>query len=107
MRTDRFNLTPVNVTAKKRFSEQAHPRMDRPEAPGLPGAVAAYALVGILVYSRWPDRSCAPKVDDTEEKVPLDTHRHRRDSRPVVVTCRFGTWERVLTRGNAEGERKF
>lgn len=63
MLRDRFNLT---VTAKKRFSEQPHSRTDRLEAAGPPGAVAAYALVGLLVCSRWADRSCGLHVDDTE-----------------------------------------
>lgn len=81
--------------------------MDRLEAPGLPGAVAPYALVAILVYSRWPDRSCALHADDTERKVPLDTDSHRHDNRPVVAVCRFGTRERVGMRGKAEGERTF
>lgn len=82
--TDHFNLTPLNVTAKKRVPEQARSRMDRLEAPGRPGC-------GTIC---------------SEGRAP-DTDARRRDNQSSRGRFfRFGTRERLRTGGDAEGEGK-
>lgn len=93
---------------KIRFLERTTSRVDRLAAPGLHlTSRAPYALLGILGYSWWPDGSHALHVADAEQKVPLDIDKHHSEDRPVLVISRFGTRERLLRRGNADGERRL
>lgn len=92
---------------KTRFLEMTTSRMDRLAAPGLHlTSRAPYAPVAILGYSWWPDGSRVLHVADAEQKAPLDIDKHSED-RPVLVISRFGTRERLLRRGNADGERRL